>query len=104
MGRTSATRSGRCADGTREVDACIAWSGARPVEWLLDHVGVDRRWCLIHSTHFTDTETDRLAASGVVAGLCLITEANLGDGIRTPASLIAGIRPPNCRKAQTRRT
>ncbi|NWO96417.1 formimidoylglutamate deiminase, partial [Escherichia coli] len=26
-------------------------------------------------------ETDRLAASGAVAGLCPVTEANLGDGI-----------------------
>ena len=69
------------AEQTREVDACLAWSGARPVEWLLDHAGVDRRWCLIHSTHLTDRETDRLAASGAVAGLCPVTEANLGDGI-----------------------
>jgi cytosine/adenosine deaminase-related metal-dependent hydrolase len=29
----------------------------------------------------TDAETDALAASGAVVGLCPITEANLGDGI-----------------------
>jgi formiminoglutamate deiminase len=69
------------AEQTREVDACIAWSGARPVEWLLDHAGVDPRWCLIHATHLSDTECDRLAASGAVAGLCPVTEANLGDGV-----------------------
>lgn len=69
------------AEQTREVDDCIAWSGARPVEWLLDHAPVDRRWCAVHATHMTAAETGRLAASGAVAGLCPITEANLGDGI-----------------------
>jgi cytosine/adenosine deaminase-related metal-dependent hydrolase len=54
--------------------------GQRPVEWLLDHAAVDRRWCLVHATHMTRRETLRLAASGAVAGLCPITEANLGDG------------------------
>jgi formiminoglutamate deiminase len=69
------------AEQVREVEACVAWSGARPVEWLLDHAAVDARWCLIHATHLTDAECDRLAASGAVAGLCPVTEANLGDGI-----------------------
>jgi formiminoglutamate deiminase len=48
---------------------------------LLDHASVDARWCLVHATHMSDAETDRLAASGAVAGLCPITEANLGDGL-----------------------
>ncbi|PKA43376.1 formimidoylglutamate deiminase (plasmid) [Rhizobium sullae] len=68
------------AEQVREVDDCIAWSGARPVEWLLEHAPVDRRWCLIHATHMTDDETRRMAKSGAIAGLCPITEANLGDG------------------------
>lgn len=68
------------AEQVKEVEDCIAWSGARPVEWLLDHVGLDPRWCLIHATHMTDDETVRMAASGAIAGLCPITEANLGDG------------------------
>lgn len=69
------------AEQVREVEACIAWSGARPVEWLLDHAAVDHRWCLIHSTHVDAHEAARLAASGAVAGLCPVTEANLGDGV-----------------------
>ncbi len=69
------------AEQVKEVEASMAFSGARPVEWLLDHAGVDARWCLIHATHLTNAETDRLAKSGAVAGLCPITEANLGDGI-----------------------
>jgi formiminoglutamate deiminase len=69
------------AEQIKEVDDCIAWSGARPVEWLLDHAAVDEHWCLVHATHMTESETARLAHSGAVAGLCPITEANLGDGI-----------------------
>jgi formimidoylglutamate deiminase len=79
------------AEQTGEVEQCLAWSGARPVQWLLDHAPVDRRWCLIHATHMTDDECRALAARGAVAGLCPITEANLGDGI-FPAPAYFGAR------------
>jgi formimidoylglutamate deiminase len=69
------------AEQAREVEDCVAWSGARPVQWLLDNIGLDARWCLIHCTHMTPDESARLAKSGAVAGLCPVTEANLGDGI-----------------------
>ncbi len=69
------------AEQQREVDDCLAWSGQRPVEWLLDHAPVDGRWCLVHATHMTAAEARRAAATGAVAGLCPTTEANLGDGI-----------------------
>lgn len=69
------------AEQLAEVEACLAWSGARPVEYLLDHAPVDARWCLVHATHMTGEETRRLAASRAVVGLCPITEANLGDGV-----------------------
>jgi formimidoylglutamate deiminase len=62
----------------REIEAAY---GARPVAWLLDSMQVDERWCLVHATHMTDTEIIGLAASGAVAGLCPVTEANLGDGL-----------------------
>jgi formiminoglutamate deiminase len=69
------------AEQQREVDECVRTLGARPVEYLLDEVGLDSAWCLVHATHMTDPETRRLAESGATAGLCPITEANLGDGI-----------------------
>jgi formimidoylglutamate deiminase len=69
------------AEQTGEVEACLAWSGMRPVEWLVANCALDSRWCLVHATHMTSVETSTLAASGAVAGLCPITEANLGDGI-----------------------
>lgn len=69
------------AEQEREVEDCLAWSGQRPVAWLLDRIEIDRRWCLVHATHMIPAEIAALAASGAVAGLCPITEANLGDGV-----------------------
>ncbi|MBW8860729.1 MAG: formimidoylglutamate deiminase, partial [Caulobacter sp.] len=69
------------AEQTQEVDDCLAATGARPVRWLMNNAPVDKRWCLVHATHLNATETERLARSGAVAGLCPITEANLGDGV-----------------------
>ncbi len=69
------------AEQTREVADCLAWSGARPIEWLLGHAPVAENWCLIHATHAEPAERAGMAASGAVVGLCPITEANLGDGI-----------------------
>ena len=68
------------AEQMREVDECIAWSGQRPLQWLFDHAPVDRNWCLVHATHATSAELGVVADSGAVAGLCPVTEANLGDG------------------------
>jgi formimidoylglutamate deiminase len=69
------------AEQQGEVEETLAELGARPVEWLLANMPVDRRWCLIHCTHMEPRETEALARSGAVAGLCPVTEANLGDGI-----------------------
>ena len=76
------------AEQTREVEDCLTWSGARPVEWLLGAVPVDERWCLVHATHVTDVELASITRSGAVVGLCPITEANLGDGIFPAASYL----------------
>ncbi len=69
------------AEQEREVAACLVWSGARPVEWLLENAPVGPRWCLVHATHITAQEATTVARSGAVVGLCPTTEANLGDGI-----------------------
>ena len=68
------------AEQKLEIEACLAATGKRPVELLLEHVDVDRRWCAVHATHLSGDERSRLAKSGAVAGLCPSTEANLGDG------------------------
>lgn len=69
------------AEQTAEVDEVMAHLGKRPVQWLLDNHDVGQNWCLIHCTQMTTEETDRLAGTGAVAGLCPITESSLGDGI-----------------------
>ncbi len=69
------------AEQMKEVEEVRAATGARPVEWALEHLNLDRRWCMIHCTQMTPAETEALARSGAVAGLCPITEASLGDGI-----------------------
>lgn len=79
------------AEQPKEVEEVSQWLGARPVEWLLANQQVDDQWCLIHCTHMTAEETTALARSGAVAGLCPITESNLGDGIfNGPAFFEAG--------------
>jgi formiminoglutamate deiminase len=77
------------AEQTQEVEDCLAWSGQRPVEWLLRRFPVDARWSLIHATHVTPAELAGLARSGAVAGLCPTTEANLGDGVFPMAEYVA---------------
>ena len=72
-----------------EVNEILGTHGATPVKWLLEVMDVDPRWCLIHATHMSPAETEGLARSGAVAGLCPITEANLGDGIFDGARFIA---------------
>ena len=79
------------AEQPKEVADITAWLGARPVEWLLGNTPIGADWCAIHATHMTPQETAALAKSGAVAGLCPITEANLGDGpFNGPDWLAAG--------------
>ncbi|GAA0573179.1 formimidoylglutamate deiminase [Craurococcus roseus] len=78
------------AEQVAEVEACIAWSGQRPAERLLATQPVGPRWCVVHATHMTGGETRALAESGAVAGLCPITEANLGDGFFNATTYAGG--------------
>jgi formimidoylglutamate deiminase len=77
------------AEQTAEVETCLAWSGSRPVDWLLDRFDVDASWCLVHATHISPDEIRRLAATKAVAGVCPITEANLGDGVFSGKAYLA---------------
>jgi formimidoylglutamate deiminase len=69
------------AETSAEVDQVQAALGLRPVEWVLETLDLSARWCLIHLTWMQPHETRALARTGVVAGLCPLTEASLGDGI-----------------------
>lgn len=79
------------AEQQKEVDACLAATGMRPVELLLETQNVDSRWCLVHATHLNQQEVKRMAVSGAVAGICTTTEGNLGDGFfELPSYIDAG--------------
>jgi len=69
------------AEQDAEVQEVRAAWNARPVEWLLENQPVDKSWCLVHATQMLKTETEALAKTKAIAGLCPITESNLGDGI-----------------------
>ncbi|PIB34925.1 formimidoylglutamate deiminase [Reichenbachiella sp. 5M10] len=69
------------AEQLQEVTDCLAYHGQRPVEWLLNHCTPNQQFHLVHATHLTPSETQRMAKSQVHAVLCPSTEGNLGDGL-----------------------
>jgi formimidoylglutamate deiminase len=77
------------AEQQGEVQQSLDYSGQRPVQYLLDKLAVDARWCLVHATHLSEDEVSAIARSGAVAGLCPTTEANLGDGLFPLESFLA---------------
>ena len=80
------------AEQTREVEDCLQHLGQRPVQWLLDQIGLDARWNLVHATHTLPHELAGMAQSGAAAVLCPSTEANLGDGLLDlPSALAHGL-------------
>jgi len=80
------------AEQTGEVDDCLAHTGARPIEWLAQHLPLDARWHLVHATHALPTEIDAVAEAGAGVVICPSTEANLGDGLADlPGWLARGV-------------
>lgn len=76
------------AEQEQEVADALAATGERPIEWLLNHAGLNQHWCVVHATHMTPAESAGLARSGAVAGLCPSTEADLGDGLFDAAGFL----------------
>ncbi len=76
------------AEQTGEVEEILAARNRTPVAWLCENFDVNERWCLIHATHTTPAEIGMMAERGAVAGLCPVTEANLGDGIFPAAPFV----------------
>ncbi|MDH5598052.1 MAG: formimidoylglutamate deiminase, partial [Cyclobacteriaceae bacterium] len=65
----------------KEVEDCLKFYKARPVEFLINRYEVDSSFHLVHATHCTDEELGKISNSGAHVVLCPSTEANLGDGI-----------------------
>ncbi|MFQ5690830.1 MAG: formimidoylglutamate deiminase [Gemmatimonadota bacterium] len=64
-----------------EVDACRAAYGLTPIRLLSESVNLDARWSLVHATHASRAELDRVREAGSTVVLCPLTEAYLGDGL-----------------------
>lgn len=77
------------AEQPAEVEAVLAAWGQRPVDLLLNELGANERWCLVHATHLSSEETRALAASQAVVALCPTTEGNLGDGVMPARDFLA---------------
>lgn len=69
------------AEQLKEVNDCLSFCGARPMQWMLENLHLDSRFHLVHSTHLDDRELSGLVATGAHVVLCPSTEGNLGDGI-----------------------
>jgi formimidoylglutamate deiminase len=69
------------AEQTQEVQDCIAHTGQRPIEWLLEKMSVNAHWNLVHATHTTPAELQGVVDAGAAIVICPSTEANLGDGV-----------------------
>jgi len=73
----------------REIEECVAHYGRGPVELVLDALD-DRPGLAATGIHLTHTDADRLFdlfARGWTAGICPLTEGNLGDGIPSLAEV-----------------
>jgi formimidoylglutamate deiminase len=82
------------AEQMREVEECVAATGARPIEWLCRELGPNEHFHLVHATHASAAEIDAVVAGGAGVVLCPSTEANLGDGlVDLPSWLAAGSAP-----------
>jgi formimidoylglutamate deiminase len=68
------------AEQRKEVEDCLAATGRRPIELLLETGLVDEHWCLVHATHATTAELAGVARARAAVCVSISTEANLGDG------------------------
>jgi formiminoglutamate deiminase len=64
-----------------ENDACLAAYGMTPTRLLAETGALGRRTTVVHATHLTDGDVERLGGTGTHACFCPTTERDLGDGI-----------------------
>jgi formimidoylglutamate deiminase len=83
------------AEQPKEIEACVAEHGLRPVE-LLEEVGLlEPRFTAVHAVHVTEEEARMMGEVGAFVCACPSTERNLGDGI-VPADRLLGAGAKLC--------
>ena len=65
----------------KEIEDCLHYLNARPVEWLSNNISLSEHYHLVHATHLIDQEIEAIAKSNANVVLCPSTEGNLGDGL-----------------------
>ena len=51
------------------------------MDWLTDNLNLDENYHLVHATHLSKFEIEKIAKSKANVVLCPSTEGNLNDGI-----------------------
>ncbi|NOK00753.1 MULTISPECIES: formimidoylglutamate deiminase [unclassified Myxococcus] len=81
------------AEQPKEIEACLAEHGRRPVELLADLGLLGPGFTAVHGVHLTDDEVSLLGRAEATVCACPSTERNLGDGIVPADALVkAGAR------------
>ncbi len=88
IGHYGGPRHIHVSEQTGEVEEVRAATGTTPIAALADIVDI-AGWTLIHCTHATPAELEMMVRTRARAGLCPITESNLGDGIFDAAGFLA---------------
>ena len=65
----------------KEIKDCIEFLGCRPVDWLAENLDLNDDYHLVHATHLTESEIEKITKSRANVVLCPSTEGNLGDGL-----------------------
>jgi len=81
------------AEQPKEIEACLAEHGRRPVELLSDLGLLGPGFTAVHGVHLTEEEVGMLGRARATVCACPSTERNLGDGIVPADALVkAGAR------------
>lgn len=73
----------------REIEELLEATGERPMELLLRRLDLDQRFTAIHCTHTRPDELAELVRRGANVCITPLTEANLGDGLRSDLAQFA---------------
>ncbi len=76
------------AEQPKEVEACLAETGRRPVELIAERGLLNERFVAVHTTHVSLAEAKLLGDARAFACLCPTTERDLGDGLANVSQLV----------------
>jgi formiminoglutamate deiminase len=77
------------AEQRREIEECVAETGKRPMELILDRGALSSRFVAVHATHLEPHEARLLGGARAFACICATTERDLGDGLPDVGALRA---------------